>query len=171
MELKPLPPVHFLQLPDADDLNRRLLARFNELRDSPDIRRTHFLYERYENLYIDRELTPELQPLLEAGEQAARAILGRTEPMRCGHWFNLMGPGHRTSLHTHEEEDELLSAVYYVTAPENSGDLVLEVAPTSLRVRPLPGLMVLFPPQLPHAVETNESDQVRLSIAFNYGPG
>jgi predicted 2-oxoglutarate/Fe(II)-dependent dioxygenase YbiX len=81
-----------------------------------------------------------------------------------------MGPGHRTSLHTHDEHDELLSAVYYVTAPQDSGDLVIEDTPVTIRVRPEAGLMVLFPPDAPHAVEENASDRDRLSVAFNFGP-
>ena len=108
--------------------------------------------------------------MIVAGEKAALKILGRSGELRCGYWFNQMGPGHQTSLHTHDEDDELLSAVYYVTAPNNSGDLVMEASPVSIRVRPSPGLMVLFPPTLAHAVETNQSGQDRLSVAFNFGP-
>jgi uncharacterized RmlC-like cupin family protein len=81
-----------------------------------------------------------------------------------------MGPGHRTSLHTHEERDELLSAVYYVTAPAHCGDLVLDLSLTRLRLSPSPGLMVLFPPDVPHEVDVNRSGEDRLSVAFNFGP-
>ena len=170
MKIASLPPVKLVRIPDADALNVRLLERFQSLLDSPDIRRSHFFHGRHENLYIDRERIPEVLPLIAAGEKAALQILNRSDPLRCGYWFNQMGPGHQTSLHTHDEDDELLSAVYYVTAPENSGDLVIEATPVTIRVRPSPGLMVLFPPDLPHAVDTNESTQGRLSVAFNFGP-
>jgi Putative 2OG-Fe(II) oxygenase len=170
MHITTLPPVHLLQIADADALNAALLRRFLSLYEGPETRRSHFFHGRFENLYIDREQTPEIWPLLATAEQAAQEVLGRRGALRCGHWFNLMGPGQCTSLHTHEEHDELLSAVYYVTAPERSGDLILEATPFTIRLRPTPGILALFPPDLAHAVETNESDQVRLSVAFNFGP-
>jgi hypothetical protein len=170
MHLQSLPPVHLVRLPDAEALNARLLAEFHAALDAPDNRRSHFLHGRFENLYIERRHTPTILALLAAAEQAAAELLHQPGPLRCGHWFNLMGPGHRTSLHTHEEADELLSAVYYVTAPPDSGDLLLEADPFTIRLRPEAGLMALFPPDLPHAVETNRSGQERLSVAFNFGP-
>jgi uncharacterized RmlC-like cupin family protein len=170
MDIQTLPPVHLLRLPEAEAVNRRLLQRFSVLREDPATRRTHFLHGRYENLYIDRERVPEILPLIQAGTRAAATILGRTGPLRCGFWFNWMGPGHRTSLHTHEERDELLSAVYYVTAPAHCGDLVLDLSLTRLRLSPSPGLMVLFPPDVPHEVDVNRSGEDRLSVAFNFGP-
>ncbi len=170
MELETLPPVHWLHLPDFESLNAGLLERFDALKDDPGHRRSHHFHGRYENLYIERELIPEIQPLIEAVERAAMEVLGRGEPIRCGFWFNAMGPGQRTTPHSHEEDDELLSAVYYVTVPENSGELLLYADPATIRVTPEPGLLVLFPPSLEHEVEENRSDELRLSIAFNFGP-
>lgn len=170
MIVETLAPLHWLHVPDHAPLNRILAEQFNALRDAPEIRRSHFFFGRYENLYIEREQMPQMQPLIAAAEQAAVEILRPDGPLRCGFWFNSMQPGQRTSAHTHDENDELLSAVYYVTAPENSGDLLLLDAPATVRIRPEPGMMVLFPPDLEHEVETNQSDQQRLSIAFNFGP-
>lgn len=170
MNIRTLSPIYLVQVPDAEELNQRLLNEFWSLYDHADTRRSHFFHGRFENLYIDRSRTPTVLPLIAAAEQAAQLILCRPGPLRCGHWFNLMGPGHRTSLHTHEEDDELLSAVYYVTMPEHSGDLVLESSPFTIRLHPSPGMLACFPPHLPHAVERNESDQDRLSVAFNFGP-
>jgi len=170
MELETLPRVHWLQLPGHESLNARLLARFEAVKDAPEHRRSHHFHGRYENLYIEREQIPEIAPLIEAAEQAALQVLGRSGPIRCGFWFNAMGPGHRTTPHTHDEDDELLSAVYYVTVPEDSGELLLYADPATVRVTPEPGLLVLFPPSLEHEVEENRSDRLRLSIAFNFGP-
>jgi hypothetical protein len=170
MNIHSLPPVHVISIPDAESLNRSILQRFWILRDDPNTRRSHFFHGRFENIYIPRGQMPEILPLITLAEQAASTILQRTEPLRSGHWFNWMGPGHCTSLHTHEEDDELLSAVYYLTVPEHSGDLLLESAPFSIRLHPAPGMLALFPPSLPHAVECNKSDQHRLSVAFNFGP-
>jgi hypothetical protein len=170
MELESLPRVHWLQVPDHESLNARLLTRFAAVKDDPDHRRSHHFHGRYENLYIDRERIPEILPLIQAAERAALQILGSRDPLRCGFWFNAMGPGHRTTPHSHEEDDELLSAVYYVTVPEGSGDLLLYADPATIRVTPEPGLLVLFPPSVEHEVEENRSRELRLSVAFNFGP-
>jgi len=90
--------------------------------------------------------------------------------LRCGFWFNAQRPGQFTSEHTHEELDELLSGVYYLSAPERSGDLILRDGPLSIHVTPAAGLFLFFPPNLSHRVETNRSDALRLSLAFNFGP-
>ena len=81
-----------------------------------------------------------------------------------------MQPGQRPSLHSHEELDERLSAVYYVTCADDSGRLILHDDEAQILVTPRPGLLVFFPPDLPHEVEENRSDQTRLSVAFNFGP-
>ena len=99
-----------------------------------------------------------------------RRLTPREKRLRYGLWFNYMPPGAITTLHNHDNEDELLSAVYYVTAPDKSGELVMKASPVSIRIEPSPGLMVFFPPDLPHAVETNQSGEERLSVAFNFGP-
>jgi len=87
-----------------------------------------------------------------------------------GFWFNAMGPGHRTAPHHHDENDELLSAVYYIRVPENSGDLILHTAGKSISIHPQEGKLVLFAPALLHEVTTNLSAELRLSVAVNIGP-
>jgi hypothetical protein len=146
------------------------LDKFWTLHDNSTVRRTHFFHGRFENIYIELQNIPEILPLVAIAKQAAQEVLQYPGLLRCGFWFNLMGPGHCTSLHTHEEDDELLSAVYYLTVPEHSGDLVMIAEPLTLRLRPEAGMMALFPPSLPHLVETNSSAQSRLSVAFNFGP-
>jgi hypothetical protein len=133
------------------------------------VRRSHSFHGRFENTYVPAELIPPLAPLLDWVLQQARALLGRDD-LRYGFWFNEMAPGQRTSLHSHEEDDELLSAVYYLAAEPGCGRLVLWDGESDCRVEPQPGLLLLFPPDLPHEVEPNQSDQPRLSVAFNFGP-
>ena len=167
--LDTLAPVYFAELPQADLLNRSLLAAYSRERDGPDVRRTHGFGGRFENTYIPRERLPELAPLTGFAQRAAARILGR-DRLHYGYWFNEMQPGDRTTLHSHEEDDELLSAVYYISSPPGSGRLVLHDDEAQVYVTPRPGLLVLFPPDLPHAVEQNASEQTRLSVAFNFGP-
>lgn len=165
-----LTPVYFAELPAAGIINPTVIDAFEREKDAQDIKRTHMFAGRFENIYIPRQRLPELAPLTEFVEAAAKQVLERSR-LRHGFWFNEMYPGHSTTLHSHEEEDELLSAVYYLECPDNSGRLVLHDDDAEVLVTPRPGLLVLFPPDLPHRVEKNASQGTRLSVAFNFGPG
>ena len=165
-----LPRVHCARLPDAAAVNDAVAAAFERVRHRPDLRRSHLVEGRYENLYVPLELMPELAPVVDAARAHARALLG-ADRLRSGFWLNAMEPGQRTSAHSHDDDDELLVAVYYVNAPPGSGDLVLHERGLSLRLRPEPGLFVFFDPQVLHEVEANEGGSLRLSVAFNFGPG
>lgn len=81
-----------------------------------------------------------------------------------------MSPGQGTQIHTHDDDDERLSAVYYVTAPPGSGDLILESQTGAYTLSPRAGRLVCFPPDMPHAVSKNLSQQMRLSVGLNFGP-
>lgn len=164
-------PIRRCVVPDAEGLNRGILVAFRALGPEDFDRRSHLIGGRYENLYLDRSRMPALGPLLDLALACGGRILGRSPTsLRCGFWFNAMEPGQFTSEHTHEENDELLSAIYYVAAPEGSGDLLVYDGPLTIRVAPEAGTLLFFPPDLPHAVETNRSGQPRLSIGINFGP-
>ncbi|MCB1772720.1 MAG: 2OG-Fe(II) oxygenase [Gammaproteobacteria bacterium] len=154
---------------DAALFNAGAIAAYRRERQAPDIRQTHHFHGRFENTYIPVEKLPELAPIIEFVLAAARRVLAE-DHLRYGFWFNETPPGHRTSLHSHEELDERLSAVYYLDAPPECGDLLLHEDDALVRVRPRAGLAVLFPPDLPHEVDENRSGATRLSVAFNFGP-
>jgi len=157
------------RLPDPAALNAAILAELEAVRDDPRIHRSHHLHGRFENTYVPAELLPAAAPLFDWVLTQARRVLGRDD-LRYGFWFNEMAPGQRTSLHSHEEDDELLSAVYYIQAAPDAGRLVLWQGKQAIRCEPQAGLLLMFPPQLPHEVEPNRSDRTRLSVAFNFGP-
>ena len=167
--------IEAVQHPQPDALNARLASAFAGLADADFDRRTHFIDGRFENLYVPADRLSGADELLRFVTAQARDVLGLdagpTAPaLRCGFWLNAMRPGQRTSRHNHDENDEMLSAVYYVTAPKGSGDILFHDQPFQIRVTPRPGLLLLFPPSLLHSVEANRSDQLRLSVAFNLGP-
>jgi hypothetical protein len=163
--------IHGSHLPDAEAINRRILAAFRDLAPEDFSLRTHFFGGRFENLYLEAERIPEVSLVLGHAEACARAFLNHGgQPLRLGFWFNAQGPGQDTSAHTHDENDELVSGVYYVNVPKNSGKLVLMDGQLTIRVMPKAGNFLFFPPTLLHRVEVNRSDEQRLSIAFNLGP-
>ena len=92
--------------------------------------------------------------------------------LKVGFWFNEMDRGDITTAHTHDEDDELLSGVYYINVPDYSGDLILgDVAKTNaIRIAPEAGVFIFFSPSQLHSVEKHQSDQMRLSIGMNIGP-
>lgn len=148
--------------------NERLVADYLSLLDAEDTRKSHYFDGRFENIYVNRQNSRALQQVLQVAEQAAQEISGRG-PLQTGFWFNDMPPGHKTTPHTHDDGDELLSGVYYVTTPQHSGNLLLGSGNDRLVIEPRAGLMVFFSPSLLHEVETNHSPESRISIGMNFG--
>ncbi len=157
-------------LDHSETINAAILEQFSQCREAPD-HQSHFFHGRFENLYIDRQRIPALAAVLEAAREYAADILQRdSNALKTGFWFNLMAPGHVTTLHSHDEDDELLSCVYYIEVPEHSGDLLLHLPEGEQRIEPVAGRFVFFSPDLEHAVAENRSGQSRLSVAINFGP-
>ncbi len=101
---------------------------------------------------------------------AADALGMEPSDLKLGWWFNLMQSNQRTLPHRHDDDDELLSAVYYVRVPPRSGNLVLHQAGTTTEVMPVEGNFIFFRPQALHEVTRNLSKHSRLSIGMNFGP-
>ena len=160
-------------LTSALALNETLLAAFLKRQNEPDIRKTHLFEGRYENIYLNEEHIPELSAIIEIAVKSAEIILS-TQNLRAGYWFNYMPPGSTTTLHTHDDDDELLSAVYYVHVPENSGNLIIydeaeNAVQKKIEITPKAGEFIFFKPDVRHEVTRNNSNEHRLSIGINFG--
>ena len=150
-------------------LNPALLRGFEKFADDPATRKSHLFNGRYENVYITSEQLPELSVLLDEAREHACRILGLPE-LRAGCWFNHMPPGAVTTAHCHDDDDELLSAAYYVSVPKDSGQLIVHCGGEPIAITPEPGMFAFFSPRLMHEVTQNRSDRERLSIGINFGP-
>jgi uncharacterized protein (TIGR02466 family) len=105
----------------------------------------------------------------------------------CGNmWANVNYPKCYNRPHLHP--NSLFSGVYYVTAPKNSGNLMLydprpgvqmtmpnrkkgKVSPEFWRevhYEPKAGRCIMFPSWLWHEVKPNESNDTRISVSFNF---
>jgi uncharacterized protein (TIGR02466 family) len=100
-------------------------------------------------------------------------------------WAIVNGKMASNSVHNHP--NSILSGVYYLQAPENSGVisfadprpaaqmLVPPIVEYSLwtlpkiSYKPQAGTMLLFPSWLLHGVEMNLSEELRISLSFNIG--
>ena len=104
-------------------------------------------------------------------------------------WLNVNTHGSSNILHTHPES--VLSGVYYVNVPENSGDIVFHSFDSSLNdtsygnyvyesatshipmnrnitsITPEDKMLIMFPSYYLHSVGTNLSREKRISISFN----
>jgi len=158
-----------LEVPDK--LNTRLYDRFMALNGTDRVRQSHHFEGRFENIYINEADIPEISTVLNALKQQAGQLLGvPKDSLKAGFWFNAMEPGHLTAPHHHDENDELLSAVYYIRVPGNSGDLILYDADKRIRVHPQAGKLVMFAPGVMHEVTTHHGSGLRLSVGMNVGP-
>lgn len=99
-------------------------------------------------------------------------------------WININRKGNRNTRHNHFGRGIFLSGIYYVKTPKNSGNVRFYDPRGSMHMAledydyyygvanyqylvPEPGLCLFFPNWLDHDVEENESDEDRISIAFN----
>ena len=107
------------------------------------------------------------------------------EPILSNYWFNVNSKYSWNMVHEHPFS--LMSAVLYVRAPENCGDIIFSrqdllshyIKPniktdntwTQYWVKPFKGRLLIFPSYMSHHVEQNlseDADPRRISIALNY---
>ena len=143
-------------------------------------RRSHFINGRWENLYLDLDCFPGISRVFTAAATAGKKLTGN--PLIVPHssngfpknefWFNVAGPGESTGLHDHKSE-AVLSGVYYLQVSDSSGNLhflVQDGSPgliNNVEIESTNGKMVLFPSWQKHFVSRNQSQGLRVSLAFN----
>ena len=137
------------------------------------------------NLFDLEEMQPFQEMVNTAIAECAQA-LGYNQvsirPANC--WANVNPKYASNKIHDHA--NCLFSGVYYLQAPENSGNLMF-YDPREARTfykpgvqnfttytadavahAPVAGLLLIFPSWLKHGVEPNLNDVDRVSISFNY---
>tara|TARA_Y100001937_G_C6947804_1_gene253240 strand:- start:36 stop:617 length:582 start_codon:yes stop_codon:yes gene_type:complete len=108
------------------------------------------------------------------------------EPILGNMWANINPPGGYNRPHVHPNSH--FSGVYYIKAPQNSGQIVFNeprlgahmVMPSRKKGRPpkhlwrevqldpIEGRILIFPSWLWHNVEPNLSNDIRISVSFNF---
>jgi uncharacterized protein (TIGR02466 family) len=101
-------------------------------------------------------------------------------------WININTRASSNQVHSHP--GAFLSAVYYISAPQGSGNICFErdakdsfilgtfhlsgktpVSGVTCEYPPIEGRLMLFPGWLSHSVIPSQTDEERISIAFNVG--
>jgi len=138
----------------------------------------------------DMHERPEYKNLVNMLYEAQKTIYDQehlaSEPFLGNMWANINPPGGMNRAHQHP--NSLWSGVYYVKAPKNCGHLKIDDPRNSasmIRPRqkegPVPsrlyrethyeaidGRLIMFPSWLMHCVDPNESNEIRISVSFNF---
>ena len=87
-----------------------------------------------------------------------------------GIWGNISSNAHYNNIHNHSNEELIWSGVYYLQTPLNSGNIVFysDLDEPISEYCPKVGDLLLFHSSIPHSVNPNNSNQDRISIAFNF---
>jgi len=151
--------------------NASIVDAWNHLAEDGCIRKTHFFHGRYENLYVNRDTLPGLEYILDQALRFAAEILCRPRSsLKIGFWLNVMREGEITSRHSHDDDDELLSGVYYVQVPEASGVFRCFNRDGNVSITTNAGTFLFFDPGIEHEVTRHGAKQPRISIGMNIGP-
>jgi len=101
-------------------------------------------------------------------------------------WYNVNRKHNYNQTHNHP--NSVVSGVYYLETPKDSGRIVFDTPDKGLSynffnnslfskfneynsskyyIKPNKGLLILFPSHIDHYVEPNNNDEPRISLAFN----
>ena len=137
------------------------------MHERPEFKRlVNALYEAQKKIYIEEHL--------------------ESEPFLGNMWANVNPPGGMNRAHQHP--NSLWSGVYYIKAEKNSGQLKIDdprAAASMVRPRqksdkvpsrlwrethyePIAGRCIMFPSWVMHCVDPNESNDIRISVSFNF---
>ena len=138
----------------------------------------------------DMHKKPEYKPLVDELFKMVHQVFNEEflerEPRLGNMWANINPPGGYNRPHVHP--NSLFSGVYYVKTPPNSGKLICNdprpgiqtCMPTrkegqppkhlwrDANLDPFPGRIIMFPAWLWHSVEPNQSNDIRISVSFNF---
>ena len=109
-----------------------------------------------------------------------------SEPFLGNMWANINPPGGMNRAHQHP--NSLWSGVYYIKAPKNCGHLKIDDPRSSAAMvrpnqkdgqkpprlyrethyEPVAGRCIMFPSWLMHCVDPNNSNDIRISVSFNF---
>ncbi len=188
-------PIWRFEFSDYESVNAAILEELERIGwDRLDERQRAIFHPSHsfsEDRFVSVDEVPSMRVVLELFVSACNAIARErnwdTREKKVSlrnFWIHATPPGDLTQFHNHKPD--LLSGVYYVDKPEDSGDLIFvdvnpyhEYSPSVLPgttdpiTRPemtfeaVAGTMLIFPAWLPHKAPKNNSTRRRVSISFN----
>ena len=180
--------IYVKDLPNANELNPYLEKHIVEWsRQDKGVHKTNV---KGWHSPTDMDHKKEYEPLTRELFQMQREIIQEEylniEPKLGNMWANINPPGGYNLSHLHP--NSLFSGAYYIKASPNSGRLALmdprpgvqQCMPARKKVKlprelwrdayyePIPGRLIMFPSWMWHKVEPNQSNDIRISVSFNF---
>ena len=182
-------PVYIQKIPNAEELNFYLeknILQWNK-KDPKGVNKTNVNgWHSETDMNKREEYNPLTKQLFNMQEEIFEKEYLKEKPVLGNMWANINYPGGYNRPHLHP--NSLFSGVYWIKAPEKSGNLMLyeprqgahctmpnrkkgKVPPELWRevhYQPKAGTVVMFPAWLWHEVQPNKSNDIRISVSFNF---
>ena len=182
-------PIYIKEIPNAGELNHHLEKNILQWQkdDPKGVSKTNVngwhsttdMNKKHEYDPLSKELFAMQEEIFEKEYLTQKPVLGNM-------WANINYPGGFNRPHLHP--NALFSGVYWIKAPEKSGKLMLyEPRPgvhttmpnrkkgklppqlwREIHYTPKAGMIVMFPAWLWHEVRPNQSNDLRISVSFNF---
>ena len=182
-------PIYIQEIPNADKLNfyleKQILKWQKE--DSKGVQKTNVDgWHSVTDMNKRQEYNPLTKQLFNMQDEIYKKEHLTMKPVLGNMWANINYPGGYNRPHLHP--NSLFSGVYWVKAPKNSGKLMLyEPRPgvqcimpnrkegklpshlwRDVSYEPTAGTIIMFPAWLWHEVQPNKSQDLRISVSFNF---
>ena len=164
---------------DKDININHILQEFQQ--NSEKYNYTHYINNRWENIYLNPQDIPAVLPFLSFTISTAlelyQDLLKPHQTLIIPHellgyeknefWFNSATYRESTCIHNHNEH-AIISGVFYLRVPENSANIIFKSGNNNeLEMEAETGKIILFPSELDHYVPENKSSETRISLSFN----
>ena len=180
--------IYIKDLPNANELNPYLEKHIVEWSNQDKgVSKTNINgWHSKTDMNHKKEYEPLIKELFQMQNEIIQEEHLNTEPKLGNMWANINPPGGYNQMHLHP--NSLFSGAYYIKASPNSGRLALmdprpgvqQNMPPRKKVKlhrelwrdtyydPVPGRIIMFPSWMWHKVEPNKSNDIRISVSFNF---
>ena len=182
-------PVYIKEIPNAVELNHYLekqILKWNK-EDPKGVSKTNAGgWHSTTDMNKKQEYDPLSKELFNMQDEIFQKEYLTMKPVLGNMWANINPPGGFNRPHLHP--NSLFSGVYWIKAPKKSGNLMLyEPRPGAqctmpnrkegklppqlwreIHYEPRAGTAIMFPSWLWHEVKPNESNDIRISVSFNF---
>ena len=180
--------IYVKDLPNANELNSYLQKHIVEWSNQDKgIEKTNVNgWHSQTDMNHKKEYEPLIKELFTMQNEIIQEERLNMEPKLGNMWANINPPGGHNQSHLHP--NSLFSGAYYIKTPPNSGRLQLmdprpgvqQCMPPRKKVKlprelwretyydPVPGRIIMFPAWMWHKVGINKSNDIRISVSFNF---
>ena len=180
--------IYIKDLPDSEKLNKYLedhIMRWSQ--NDKGVSKTNAGgWHSETNMNTKKEYNPLTTELFNMQEEIYQKEKLNRKPVLGNMWANINYPGCFNRPHIHP--NSLFSGVYFIKTPQKSGNLMVydprpgvQMAMPSrkkeqlqselwreVHYEPVAGRCIMFPSWLWHEVKPNESNDIRISVSFNF---